>query len=69
MTSNETTDCTLEQWQSEIMRQYNAGELVVVVRSSLGGLFPLGKLPNDPGAENLEIIAAVNPISEMGIQK
>lgn len=57
MTDIETIDCTVKQWQDEIKCQYDAGEIVIVVRSHLGELFPLGELPNNQPAEALNIIS------------
>lgn len=57
MADDETIDCNVKQWQSEIKRQHEAGEVVIKVRSNLGGVFPLGELPNDQVAETLNIIS------------
>jgi hypothetical protein len=56
MTDIKTIDCGVEQWQEKIKRQHEAGELVIMVRSNLGELFPLGHLPNDRRPEMADIV-------------
>jgi hypothetical protein len=59
MTTKETTDCSLRQWQGEIQRQVESGELAVKVRSPLGGAFPLGEIPEYSKTGIIEMIEAL----------
>jgi hypothetical protein len=57
MVADETTNCSARQWNAEIKRQREEGMLLITVRSSLGGIFPLGELPIAPEAQKLNIIS------------